>query len=322
MPLIIKIPRLWIANIQIPDGTTADPNNIKTWLACCGIIDKKCNTIDQVIEDTTTLNLLLNDENSMNYLNRSTDFAIDICKSETAMSYLGESNYTKNLLLNNDTWIEKINASSYWDLVYPEITIYSAINSTITINGKSFVSNSNGITTHAMPYGTFTISCSTSGYSFEKTISKETNELYVMPDGKVLYWYGCLITEGNKHVVNKGYVKINSDGSAIAQTQYGGVGNSVQIDGLFDISDYSKAYLEVITTTSNQDAYYFQSIYDEYPFDSYNRVNHIVVKNDGIHTTKYRRQFDISSDNGERSVFVQDHMQSNWTTRFYSLWLT
>ena len=82
-----------------------------------------------------------------------------------------------------------ISASNYYELVYDPITVHSSASATISFNGKSFTSDASGNTSKVIPWGTFTFSDSVSSQSYERTIDKNTTDLYVMPEGS-LYWYG------------------------------------------------------------------------------------------------------------------------------------
>ena len=96
-------------------------------------------------------------------------------------------------MLNSDLWVGSISSSSYWDLVYPSVTVHSSASATITVDGKTFTSDASGNTQHSMPWGTFSISDSVSGQSFACTIGRDTTNVYVMPEG-ALYWYGNMCT--------------------------------------------------------------------------------------------------------------------------------
>lgn len=59
-----------------PDGKTVTPvNDIQTWLKCGGINDKDYTTLGEVIDDDETLLTLMNDNNAVDYLVRSTNWA-------------------------------------------------------------------------------------------------------------------------------------------------------------------------------------------------------------------------------------------------------
>lgn len=194
-------------SISLPDGSTATANDVQTWLKCAGI-NKSYTSVSQVVADTDTMFLLMSDENAMKYLARSTDFADTICADETSMTYLGQSAYVDSTILNSDLWVTKISSSSYWDLVYPVVTVHSSASATITVAGKSFTSDATGNTQHSMPWGTFSISDSVSGQSFERTITKETTDVYAMPES-ALYWYGneCIWITGGIDCDNYNYTQ-------------------------------------------------------------------------------------------------------------------
>ena len=100
---------------DIPDGATATPtDDVQTWLNCANIWDKTdLTTIDDVITDTATLNILISDNNASDYLARSTTWASDVCSNESAMTYIGLNDYCANTLLSNSTWYTAICNSSY-----------------------------------------------------------------------------------------------------------------------------------------------------------------------------------------------------------------
>lgn len=93
-----------------PNGATVTPtDDVQTWLHCANIWDKTdLTTIDDVIADTTTLNILISDNNASDYLARSTTWTSDICSNESAMTYIGLNDYCANKLLADSTWLEAI----------------------------------------------------------------------------------------------------------------------------------------------------------------------------------------------------------------------
>ena len=102
-----------------PDGATVTPtDDVQTWLHCANIWDKTdLTTIDDVIADTTTLNILISDNNASDYLARSTTWANDVCSNESAMIYIGLDDYCANKLLDNSTWLNAIGNSAYFEKV-------------------------------------------------------------------------------------------------------------------------------------------------------------------------------------------------------------
>ena len=93
-----------------PDGATVMPtDDVQTWLHCANIWDKTdLTTIDGVISDTATLNILISDNNASDYLVRSTTWASDVCNNESAMIYIGLNDYCANTLLSNSIWLTAI----------------------------------------------------------------------------------------------------------------------------------------------------------------------------------------------------------------------
>ena len=102
----------------IPDGKTVTPtDDIQILLHCANIWDKSYTTIGEVIADDDTLFLTLIDNNAIDYLVRSTTFASSIVASESAMQYIGASDYASETLLSDSTWAEAIIGSAYVDYV-------------------------------------------------------------------------------------------------------------------------------------------------------------------------------------------------------------
>ena len=61
----------------IPDGSTVMPtDDIQTWLNCADIWDKSYTTLDEVLADTDTLVALMANDNAVDYLVRSTTWAV------------------------------------------------------------------------------------------------------------------------------------------------------------------------------------------------------------------------------------------------------
>ena len=101
-----------------PTGSTVTPvNNIQTWLECGGIFNKNYTTINQVLADTTTLLALISDNNAVDYMVRSTNWASSVCANATAMTDIGANNYCANKLLANSTWRTAICNSTYFESV-------------------------------------------------------------------------------------------------------------------------------------------------------------------------------------------------------------
>ena len=103
---------------DIPNGATVTPtDDVQTWLHCANVWDKSYTTVSEVIADTTSLNVLIANENANNYLVRSTSFATDICNNESAMTYIGLNDYCANKLLADSTWCTAMCNSTYFEKV-------------------------------------------------------------------------------------------------------------------------------------------------------------------------------------------------------------
>ena len=94
---------------DIPKGATFTPtDDVQTWLHCADVFNKSYTTISEVVADTTTLNILISDNNASDYLARSTTWASDVCSNESAMTYIGLNDYCANKLLADSTWCTAI----------------------------------------------------------------------------------------------------------------------------------------------------------------------------------------------------------------------
>lgn len=110
----------------------------------------------------------------------------------------------------------KINGA--WVEIYAKITnvtvkIYGAANETIKItptsgSAISVQTDANGYAgIETLACGSYIVEGSESGYSKTVTISKDTKELYAMPNGTIVYWYGYMpyTPVGKECAPNKSY---------------------------------------------------------------------------------------------------------------------
>ena len=76
------------------------------------------------------------------------------------------------------------------------VTVYGAASETVTLtakNGKTFTTETDATGKGGqleIPAGAYTVSGSRSEYSKSVTVDKTTAEVYAMPNGTVVYWYG------------------------------------------------------------------------------------------------------------------------------------
>ena len=126
----------------IPDGETVTPiDDVSILLKCAGIKDKNYTTMEEVLADDEVMSDITMDENSMKYLARSTGFADDVCANETFMTFLGQSPYVDDTVLNSDLWVENICNSTYFEKVFdplfPTLTSDSQLSTIGTVTATA-----------------------------------------------------------------------------------------------------------------------------------------------------------------------------------------
>ena len=101
----------------VPEGSTVTPtDDIGIWLKCAKR-SENYTTLQQVLADSTCLLALIQSQNAVNYMVRSTTWASDVCANQTAMTDIGGNNYCANTLLGNSTWVNAIGDSTYIESV-------------------------------------------------------------------------------------------------------------------------------------------------------------------------------------------------------------
>ena len=101
-----------------PVGETyATTDSVPVLIACAGIGDSEITTISGALADLETLTAILESENAIDYLVRSTTFASDVTADSGAMTLIGGNNYCANTLLGNSTWLNAICNSTYFESV-------------------------------------------------------------------------------------------------------------------------------------------------------------------------------------------------------------
>ena len=103
-----------VSNPIVCDITS--PNDIGMWLSC-GNVNKDYTTIEEVLNDITVLESLINSEQAIDYLVLSTNWASVITSNQTAMNYIGLNNNSANTLLADSTWFNAIVNSDYFESV-------------------------------------------------------------------------------------------------------------------------------------------------------------------------------------------------------------
>jgi hypothetical protein len=101
-----------------PVGDTyATTDSVPVLIACAGIGDSEITTIAGALADVETLTAILESENAVDYLVRSTTFASDVTADSVAMTGIGAINYDADTLLADSTWLAAICNSTYFESV-------------------------------------------------------------------------------------------------------------------------------------------------------------------------------------------------------------
>ncbi len=104
--------------VTLPIGATVTPtDDISMLLACAGIVDNAISTISDLLAASSTLSDVIDSNNAIDYLVRSTTFASDCCADSGFMNYVGLNNYAADALRTDSTWLTAIANSTYTNLV-------------------------------------------------------------------------------------------------------------------------------------------------------------------------------------------------------------
>ena len=115
-------------------------------------------------------------------------------------TYIFSLNKFDDLTVNVRTR-EPLNVTMQESLV--RVTVYGAVNETITINGKQTVTSNAGTATMDIAPGTYTPNCSVSGWNTPVTVTKSTTKVYCRPaDDKIIYWYGIIGNSTKPYIEN------------------------------------------------------------------------------------------------------------------------
>lgn len=124
---------------SLPDGETVTPiNDVKTWLECANITYTTYTTLDELLADKDVLEQVCTDTNATKYLVRSTDF-VSICNNEYAMRFIGETNASSKILLDDTLWKTSICESAYFENVL-NVKVPTMTNYTVP-SGETFASS-------------------------------------------------------------------------------------------------------------------------------------------------------------------------------------
>lgn len=107
----------YVTIISVPEGSTVTPtDDISIWLAC-GQRTESYTTLAEVLNDSVCLSALIADSNAVDYMARSTTWAITVCGDSNAMTIIGLNNYCSDSLLADQTWRNAIVSSTYIESV-------------------------------------------------------------------------------------------------------------------------------------------------------------------------------------------------------------
>lgn len=145
-----------------PVGDTyATTDSVPVLIACAGIGDSEITTIAGALADVETLTAILESENAVDYLVRSTIFASDVTSDSVAMTGIGAINYDADTLLNDSTWRAAICRSTYIENVLnvkvPTMTSATTPSGTVSADSyrsgnepyKAFSGSSTWVSDHA-----------------------------------------------------------------------------------------------------------------------------------------------------------------------------
>ncbi len=129
----------------------AQYNNVTKWLATANI-NKNYTTLNEVFDDTNTLNTLISNQLSCDYLKNSTEWINDVISNENAMTYIGNNDYCADILYFENDWNDGIVDSTYWDKVlYPLVPVMTSN----TVPDGYVVSCDSNLGNHQPPYTVF-----------------------------------------------------------------------------------------------------------------------------------------------------------------------
>ena len=172
-----------------PVGATVTPtDSVPMLIACAGIGDSEITTIAGALADVETLTAILESENAIDYLVRSTTFASDVTSDSVAMTGIGAINYDANTLLGNSTWRNAICNSTYFE---------SVLNVKVPL-----------MTSDTTPEGVVSAIGAQSGYESYKAFDRNPNTSWYIGNQSKTPWIQYQFTAAKK--IYKAYVDVPS----------------------------------------------------------------------------------------------------------------
>lgn len=101
-----------------PDGKTVIPiNDVVLLQQCAGIADPEYDMLTDMLADEQVVKKVCSDDNAIDYMVRSTQFASGVTGDSYAMICIGQTNYAADTLIADSTWYTAIQTSAYFDQV-------------------------------------------------------------------------------------------------------------------------------------------------------------------------------------------------------------
>ena len=211
------------------------------------------------------------------------------------------------------------------------VTLYAGVSEKITISdGQTITTDSSGKATATLHAGAFTFTGAISGQSYERQVSINTRDVYVMPES-ALYWYGNILSGD----ISRCYYDSTSHGQAnltkeandfkvSTDTTTDGIG-CVMLSNPIDFTGYSKLklYRYLTTTRSSGDAWFIL-------FGTFKKETSVftAIGNSRIYSSDVNKAYhtftaNISSYSGEYYVAVgaNDLRGSTSDSKHFKIWL-
>ena len=122
---------------ELYERTDKVANDVSKWLKKANL-NNNYTSINQVLADSNTLQILINNDKACAYLKISHDWAKVVTENETAMTYIGANDYCADLLYSDGYWAEYIAKSEYFEkILHP---LVPTLTSNSSSNGQAFAS--------------------------------------------------------------------------------------------------------------------------------------------------------------------------------------
>ena len=228
----------------VPEGSTVTPtDDIGIWLKCAKR-SENYTTLQQVLADSTCLLALIQSQNAVNYMVRSTTWASTVCANQTAMTDIGGNNYCANTLLGNSTWVNAICNSTYFE---------SVLNAKVP-----------AMTSNTTPSGEVFASSERTNYEAYKSLTRETGKTALINSAAGTWGYKFV----NAVKIFKFVCKEFGNTNVVARTS---MFKNAIIQGSNDNSTWTDIY--TIANTDNTSGKQYEYVFDNSTTYQYYRLN-------------------------------------------------